>query len=170
MVSRKRGRDDGEGDSDALSNQYCFRDRKRFHADTTRVFCAVASYADPRSVSVFFYTTLADPCVGEVLPGYAPPFRKPDAFPVDSFVDCVREASAHPGTEVVIDRVYTCVLFHPRQTSKQLCEQRMKRLGDRLLDANTLTTVNSKWANSALAAMVKDQVKEVWETKYVYFS
>lgn len=170
MVSRKRDRDERESESDSLSNKYCFRDRKRFHADTTRVFCALASDADPTSVSVFFYTTLADPCVGEVLPGYAPPFRKPGAFPADSFVNCVRKASVNPGVEVVIDRAYTCVLFHPRQTSKQWCEQRMVRLGDRLLDPNALTTVNAKWDNGALTSMMNDQVKEAWETKYIHFS
>lgn len=169
MVSRKRARDEEDG-SDDLSNTYCFVDRKRFHANTTRVFSAVASDADPTSVSVFFYTTLADPCVGEVLPGYAPPFRKPGAFPVESFVHWVKEASANPGTEIVIDKAYTCVLFHPRQKSQEWCEERMKRLEECLLEPNMLTTVNSKWDSNALVAMMNDQVKEAWETKYIHIS
>jgi hypothetical protein len=46
----------------------------------------------------------------------------------------------------------------------------MGRLGDRLLDPNELTTVNAKWDNGALTSMMNDQVKEAWETKYIYFS
>jgi len=170
MVSRKRGRGEGGGESDCLNNKYCFTDRERFYADTTRVFCALASDADPNVVSVYFYTTLPDPCVGEVLRGYAPPSRKAGAFPVKWFVNRIREASNHPGVEVLLDRAYTCVLFHPRQASKQLCEQRMGRLVDRLLDPNMITTVSAKWYNVALAAWMNDQVKETWETKHIYLN
>ena len=151
VVSRKRGRDQGF-----------------FHADTVRVFCALAYEAYPSSVSVYFYTTLVDPCVGEMLPGYGLPFRTPGAFPTNWVVKGVREASANPGTEVVLDRAYTCVLFHSRQTSKQRCEQRMNNMKEHLLDPNTLTTVDSRWDDRKLAKEMDCQVKEAWETKYIH--
>ena len=130
----------------------------------------VASDADPSTVSVFFYTKLHDPCVDEVLAGYAPPFRKPGPFPIGAFVNGVAKASANPGTEVIVDEAYTCVLFHPKQTSRVRCEARLKRLESSMLSPNEVTVVNSKWDGSALASMINDQVKEAWDTKYIHFN
>jgi DNA primase small subunit len=168
MVSRKRERDDDGVDK--LAGQYMFTDRKRLCGHTTRVFCVVASDADPSTVSVFFYTKLHDPCVDEVLAGYAPPFRKPGPFPIGAFVNGVSKASANPGTEVIVDEAYTCVLFHPQQTSRLKCETRLKRLETSMLSPNEVTVVNSKWDESALTSMIKDQVKQVWDTKYIHFN
>lgn len=168
MVSRKRGRDDESVDK--LAGQYMFTDRKRLCGHTTRVFCVVASDADPSTVSIFFYTKLIEPCVDEVLAGYAPPFRKPSSFPIGAFVNCVAKASVNPGTEVVVDEAYMCVLFHPQQTSRLKCEARLKRLESSMLSPNELTVVNSKWDEPALAAMINDQVKEAWDTKYIHFN
>ena len=171
MVSRKRARDDpGVHKGDNLENQYCFPDRTRFAADTVRVFCALASDADPTRVSIYFYTSLREGCVNAVLPGYAPPFRAPGEFPMNSFVDAVIEASRNPGNEIVCDRAYTCVLFHPRQTNMQWCEIRMQRIAERLSDGNELCTVNAKWDRSAIATMIKDMASESWNTKYIHMS
>lgn len=170
MLSHKRGRaEHEERPNTPTTNKHCFRNRKRLYANATRVFYAQACNADPYSVSIFFYTTLPDPCVGEVLPGYSHPFRNTGAFPIHSFVDGVRKASANPGSEIVIDKAYTCVLFHPKHKSKQRCERRMQRLEQRLLYPNRLTTVKLDWRES-LETIINDQVKEIWDTKYINFN
>ena len=168
MITHKRARDDGE--EVRLAGQYMFVDRKRMCGNTVRVFCALASDADPTTVSVFFYTKLFNPCVDEVLAGYAPPFREPGAFPVDAFVNGVAKASSNPGVEVVIENAYMCVLFHPRQASKARCESRMKRLECSMNAPNELATISSKWDKPSIVSMVNDRVKEAWDTKYVHFN
>jgi len=174
MVSRKRERETAVDDrQDRLSNQYCFADRSRFAADTVRVFCALSSYYDPTNVQIFFYTTINKGCVNQVLCGYAPPFRKASTFGgsvTKMFVDAVGKASRNPGCEVVCCKAYTCVLFHPRHTSKHLCESRMQRMADHLQNASVLCTVNATWDEYSIATMVNDMVSDTWNTKYIHLS
>ena len=166
LVSRKRGRDN----DDEIDARYCYTDKKRYCADTVRVFCAVASESEPSKVKIFFYTVVKEACTSPVLPGYAPPCRANSRFPMKKLLDAVSQATQTPGTEVVIDEAYTAVLFDPRHTDQQTCENRMQRLAPRLQEASELCFLNSTWGETALKAMIKDRVCDVWNVKYVYLT
>lgn len=167
MISPKRPRLEN-GPQRGLSDSYRSFDKRRVYANTVRVFCALASGSDPEIVSIFFYTELASPLVEDVPPGYAPPFRIPGRFPVASFVDAVRDAYKTPGEELVVSRVYVCVLFDACHTEKKECADRMQNMEERLRVPDALTNINATWTALAQESMIKDRVKEAWGTSHVH--
>lgn len=167
MVSQKR---DHSEVSNMDENKIMYTDRKRFCANTTRVFSALASQTDPTRVKIFFHTNIDKHCVDTVYAGYYPPCREDRRFPKRQFIDAIDQATKSPGHEVVCHETYVGVLFHPRNECQHLCEHRINRIEDRLMDGTELCEVNSTWGDDAVLSMLKMRVFETWNTKHVFFN
>lgn len=172
MVGCKRTREVSELPTDPLAEQYMFTDRSRLCWNVNRCFFAVASSSEPSKVAIYWYTSLCTndtkDSVNTVYPGYSPPFRAKQSFPMDSFVQAVKRASSTPESEVPISSAYTCVLLHPRNTDKQKAADRLERMRERLLDPNFLCAVNSTWGDDSIESVVSQMAKPVWDTAHLY--
>ena len=103
-------------------------------------------------------------------PGYNPPFRDKQSFPMTEFVGAVQRASNMPESEVATSCVYTCVLLHPRSTDKLAAIDRLDRMRERLLDPNFLCVVNSSWGDNAISSVVSQMAKPVWEVSHLFMN
>jgi DNA primase small subunit len=174
MVGSKRTREVEDLPTDPLDDQYMFTDRSRLCWNVNRVFFAVASSSEPSKVCIYWYTSLCTEftkdSVNTVYPGYSPPFRAKQSFPVAEFVKAVERASTMPESEVSICSAYTCVLLHPRNVDKLKSVDRLDRMRERLIDPNFLCVVNSSWGEDAIASVVSQMAQPVWEVAHLYMN
>jgi len=174
MVGSKRTRETEDIPTDPLADQYMFTDRSRLCWHVNRVFFAVASSSEPSKVCIYWYTSLCTDStkdsVNTVYPGYNPPFRDKQSFPMTEFVGAVQRASNMPESEVATSCVYTCVLLHPRSTDKLGAIDRLDRMRERLLDPNFLCVVNSSWGDNAISSVVSQMAKPVWEVSHLFMN
>ena len=168
MVGHKRKCDEVCGNDD----NYILLNTSRLCYNVQRVFCAMASTAEPNHVRFMWYTvpTTKDPgdSVSKIYAGYSPPYRNPGNFPMNKFMDAIDEASRTPDTEIEIYRAYVCVLLHPRNQDTDRAVQRFERMCPGLTTPNFTGDVNLKWDDKSKEVVIRTMVKPIWEVKHIF--
>lgn len=159
MMSHKRLR------GDESSRQF---KTSRLYVNAWREYFTISSMT-PDIVGVFFRTFVDEEHVNRLFAGQSLPWHQKSSSHLSSceqFMDAMRKAKNMPSVEILVDRIYTTVLFDNCHSESNI-RDRVNRISERLQDQVYICHVNMTWTHAALVTITRDQIVPIYTRRVI---